>query len=82
MYCFNATLALQIVFETLQAEGSDLCFETHQDLFEFIVDDEMGKFYLSELIIFDGCNQGLSIFIKPQRQMLIRLLRKLYLRYI
>jgi hypothetical protein len=59
-----AKVAFQMVFEILQDDGSDLCFDTNQDLFEFIVDDEMGNFYLSELIIFDECNQGFSIFFE------------------
>ncbi len=57
------TVAFQLVFDIIEDEGADLCFETEQDFFEFIVDDQQGNFYLSELLISDECNQGLSIFI-------------------
>lgn len=60
----NDTVAFQIVFDIIEDEGTDLCFNSNQEFFEFVVDDEMGNFYLSELIIFDECNQGFSIFFE------------------
>ncbi len=60
----ESTVAFQIVFDLIEGDGSDLCFETSQDFYEFIVNDEMGNFYLSELVIYDDCNQGMSILFE------------------
>lgn len=60
----ESTVAFQIVFDLIEGDGSDLCFATSQDFYEFIVNDDMGNFYLSELIIYDDCNQGMSIFFE------------------
>ena len=60
----ESTVAFQLVFDLIEGDGSDLCFATSQDFYEFIVNDDMGNFYLSELIIYDDCNQGLSIFFE------------------
>ena len=58
------TVLFQMVFEILSPENTPLCFEESQEFFEFVVQEEPGNFYLSELVIHDDCVAGLSIFLE------------------
>ena len=61
----DPTVVFQLVFEILDNENTPLCFEESEEYFEFIVDEGGGSFTLSEIVITDDCNSGLSIFLDP-----------------
>ena len=61
----DPTVVFQLVFELLDTESTPLCFEESEEYFEFIVDEGGGSFTLSEIVIHDECNSGLSIFLDP-----------------
>lgn len=61
----DPTVVFQLVFELLDTDSTPLCFEESEEYFEFIVDEGGGSFTLSEIVIHDDCNTGLSIFLDP-----------------
>lgn len=57
----DPTIALQIVFELFEPQGSGVCFAESPLEYEFIRQEVPGQGYLTEVIINDDCHQDFPI---------------------